>query len=57
MKAVFITINGVFGYNLSDSTLLEMELDDTGESRIEIISTDINENWEGSLLACLIDSV
>ncbi len=56
MKAVFITTNGVFGYNLTDSILQELELDEASESRIEIISTDITEHWEESLLNCLVDN-
>ncbi len=56
LKAIFITTNGVFGYNLSDSALLELELDDASESRIEIISTDIIENWEEMLFSCLVEN-
>ena len=41
MKAVIITSNGVFGYNLTEDALMEMELDDAVESRIEIISKEI----------------
>ncbi len=57
MKAVFITENGVFGYNLTSDRLTEVELDDCSESRIEIIdvssSQAINERWEAQLLACI----
>lgn len=54
MKAVFITESGVFGYNLTSDSLTEIELDNCLESRIEIITSDINEQWEEQLLACLI---
>ena len=53
MKAVFITSNGVFGYNLTEDALMEMELDDAVESRIEIISKEIKEYWEENLISCI----
>lgn len=52
MKAVFITDNGVFGYNLTSDSLTEMPLDDTLESRIEIIAPKVDPDWEQQLLAC-----
>ncbi|KOR32011.1 cobalamin biosynthesis protein P47K [Achromatium sp. WMS3] len=56
MKAVFITKKGIFGYNLTDdNTLLESELDDASESRIEIISMNILEYWDEILLSCLVN--
>ncbi len=56
MKAVFITSNGVFCYNLTEDALMEMELDDAGESRIELISHQNNEYWDETLISCIIDS-
>ena len=56
MKAVFITSNGVFGYNLTEDALMEMELDDAVESRIEIISKEIKEYWDETLISCITDS-
>lgn len=53
MKAVFITDDGVFGYNLTSDALTEMELDDCLESRIEIIASDLDESWEEQLFACM----
>ena len=53
MKAVFITDEGIFGYNLTRDALNEMELDDCMESRIEIIASNVDELWEDKLLACL----
>ncbi len=53
MKAVFITKQGIFGYNLTNDALTEIALDDCPESRIEIIATQINEEWEAQLLACI----
>ena len=54
MKGVFLTTQGVFGYNLTDKTLLELEMDDTNESRMEIISVDVNEDWEKALMNCIV---
>jgi len=54
MKAVFITDEGVFGYNLTTDALTQTSLDDCMESRIEIIADTLNEQWEKDLLACLI---
>lgn len=58
MKAVFITEQGIFGYNLTSDALTEMELDEAVESRIEIIahqvSSETGEQWQDDLLACLV---
>jgi G3E family GTPase len=63
MKAVFITDKGILSYNLTPDTLQENRLDNHSldenlsgsklESRIEIISSTINEHWEAQLMACL----
>lgn len=53
MKAVFITDNGIYGYNLTSDALTEIELDDCMESRIEIIAIELSERWENQLLACI----
>jgi len=53
LKAVFITKQGVYGYNLANDSLTEIILNDCLESRIEIIATTINNAWEGQLLACI----
>lgn len=52
-KAVFITETGIFGYNLTQDALTEIELDDCLESRLEIISRDLCDQWEEQLLSCL----
>ena len=52
MKAVFITTDGIFGYNLTKDGFTETELDDCAESRIEIIADSAKEEWEGKLLSC-----
>lgn len=38
LKAVMITNNGVFGFNLSEQVLSIMELDEANDSRVEIIA-------------------
>ena len=54
MKAVFITDKGIFGYNMtSDGTLSELELDECVESRVEIISSEIDSAWEEAILSSL----
>jgi G3E family GTPase len=53
VKAVFITEVGVFGYNVTSDSLTEIELDDCFESRIDIIASEICEQWEAQLLDCL----
>ena len=45
-----------FGYNLTEDALMEMELDDAVESRIEIISKEIKEYWDETLISCITDS-
>ena len=56
MKAVFITDSGIFGYNLTPDALTELPLDDTAESRVDIIASDIDGTWETLILDCLAAS-
>jgi G3E family GTPase len=53
MKAVFITEDGIYGYNLTSDALTEIELDDCMESRIEIIANELSEQWQEQLLSCI----
>lgn len=53
MKAVFITEQGIFGYNLTSDGLTETKLNNGVESRIEIIALQANDQWEQQLLACI----
>ncbi len=53
MKAVFITGSGIFGYNLTADGLAEFELDECSESRLELISSALDDQFEGRLLRCL----
>ena len=50
MKAVLITDNGVFGFNLTPDEFTETEFDECSESRIELISESIDESFEEGLL-------
>lgn len=55
-KAVMITEEGVFGYNLVDNELTEYEMDECLESRIEIIARHLPEDLDSLIEKCLIDS-
>jgi len=57
MKAVFITNKGYFAYNLTPDALTEAPTETTNESRVEIISTVIDDNLEDALLECRIPTV
>lgn len=54
MKAVFITDQGIFGYNFTSDALTEIELDEYIESRIEIIGRNLSTHIEAELMRCLI---
>ncbi|WKT62208.1 GTP-binding protein [Microbulbifer thermotolerans] len=43
VKGVFITQDGVFGFNKADSVLSVLELDDISESRVEVIDAQPGE--------------
>ncbi|KJY84622.1 cobalamin biosynthesis protein P47K [Vibrio galatheae] len=53
MKAVFVTGSGIFGYNLTSDGLKELELDDCSESRLELISSALDDQFEDRLFRCL----
>ena len=53
MKAVFITNSGVFAYNLTADSLTEMTMNESTESRIEIISDNLDSSLETHLMNCL----
>ena len=56
MKAVFIPNSGIYGYNLTADSLTEIALDECIESRIEVIATEMCDQWEAQLLACVKDA-
>ncbi len=45
LKAVFITSDGVFGFNRAEDVLSSVGLDDAGDSRIEVIGTN-PDDWD-----------
>ena len=53
MKAVLITDNGVFGFNLTPDEFTKTEFDECSESRIELISESIDESFEEGLFDCI----
>ena len=65
LKAIMITNEGIFSYNIVDDAISEKELDDCLESRIEVIineqvaskegADDISGMWEQQLVGCQLD--
>lgn len=55
LKAVFITEQGIYGYNHTPGRLAEIELDDCLESRIEIIAPTLPDDIKEQLFSCLVD--
>ena len=53
LKAVFITDNGVIGYNSTHDGLQKSSLTQASESRIEIILRETDEGFENLLLATI----
>ncbi len=53
LKAVFITHDGIFGYNKTQDAMQEFELDDCIDSRIEIIAPKIETRWENEILGLM----
>lgn len=55
LKGIFITSDGIVGFNKVDDILTEVMLDDTMDSRIELISTDstVFEGLQEKLLSCI----
>jgi len=53
IKAAFITERGIFGYNVTADGLAETPLTTVEESRIEIISQQLDDALEAQLLACM----
>lgn len=53
MKAFFLTDKGAYGYNMASGLLTEITLQDCEESRIEIINSTIDDDWENQLLQFL----
>jgi len=56
IKAIFITSDGIYGYNKTPDSLNEVQLNNTTESRIEIICQDIEDEWEELITKTIITS-
>lgn len=54
VKAVMLTEQGAFSYNFTADTLTELPLEEVAESRLEIIATHTDANWQAQLMACLV---
>lgn len=53
VKGVFVTDEGVYAYNHAGDAVMEVELDDCLESRIEIIADAAEPGWRDALFACV----
>ena len=53
IKAVFITEQGIFGYNFTADGVTETALNHAKESRIEIIAKQLDDAIETQLMACI----
>jgi G3E family GTPase len=58
LKGVFVTNEGVLGYNKVDEVMTCVHLDFAADSRVELISTDLinMDGLESELLQCLLKS-
>ncbi len=54
VKAVLITDNGVISFNKADDSLTQTQAENAQESRIEIITRQIDKRWESRLMDCLV---
>lgn len=54
LKAVFLTSEGIYSYNIANDSIIENKLNTCDESRIEIICDQVDSGWEPELLSCLI---
>ena len=54
VKGVFNTDEGAFGYNIAGESITQTELSNCQESRLEVISTQISDEWGRQLLECVI---
>lgn len=53
LKAVFITSEGIYSYNLTGDKVVERKLSTCNKSLIEIICKQIDDGWEAELLHCI----
>lgn len=57
LKATFITTDGCFSYNLTKDAFTEIPFDSLDESRIEIIASELDDEWELSLFDCMSNKI
>lgn len=53
IKAVFITEQGTFGYNITADDFTKTLLNNSKESRIEVITEHVDDSLETQLMSCL----
>jgi len=53
-KGVFITSDGVVGFNRADHDTSETALGEAWESRFEVIAEVVDPTWESALFACIV---
>jgi len=54
IKAIIHSDEGICGFNFYDGCLQEIEIKQSNESRIEIISKQTDESWEDAINLCII---
>ena len=52
LKAVLVTTDGNYAYNVANDGLSEVRIEICNESRLEIIATNLDERWQEQILAC-----
>lgn len=57
LKAVMITNEGIFIFNLVDSVLTQQAVEESYESRIEIINDDIDPSWSNALKTVIVEGL
>lgn len=56
IKGVFNTDEGAIGYNIAGDSIAQSEQDSSSESRTEIITPMLRDEWGKKLLECVIQS-
>jgi len=54
VKGVFNSDEGAYGYNIAGDFKTQTQLNDCQESRVEIMSTQLSDEWGRQLLECVI---
>jgi len=56
VKGVFNSDEGAYGYNIAGDFKTQTQLNDCQESRVEIMSTQLSDEWGRQLLECVIQA-